>query len=42
MTPRPENMHNGDCKAMFFITCDADLKYFRLFVEIAVQRLGNR
>jgi hypothetical protein len=42
VTPRPENMHNGDCKAMFFITCDADLKYFRLFAEIAVQRLGKR
>lgn len=39
VTDRPENMHNGDCKAMFFIKCADDLKYFRLFAEIAIQKL---
>lgn len=39
VTNRPENMHNGDCKAMFFIRCADDLKYFRLFAEIAIQKL---
>ena len=39
VTERPENMHNGDCKARFFITCSDDLKYFRLFAEIAIQKL---
>lgn len=37
IVPRPENMHNGDCKAMFFITDGNDLKYFRLFAETAIK-----
>ncbi|MBR6203665.1 MAG: hypothetical protein IKQ60_01135 [Candidatus Methanomethylophilaceae archaeon] len=42
VTRRPDNMHNGDCKALFYISCSGDLKYYRLFAEIAVQRLGRR
>lgn len=36
VTPRPENVHNGDCKAMFYVSCSDDLKYFRLFAEKAI------
>ncbi len=36
VTPRPENVHNGDCKAMFYVSCSDDLKYFRLFAEMAI------
>ena len=36
VTPRPENVHNGDCKVMFYVSCSDDLKYFRLFAEKAI------
>ena len=33
--------HNGLCKAVFYISCDDDLKYFRLFADIAVKKMKS-
>lgn len=41
VTMRSEHMHNGDCKAMFYITCAENLKYFRVFAETAIQKLAR-
>lgn len=39
---RPDNIHNGDCKAEFFIRCKDDLRYFRLFLKIAMEAIDNK
>lgn len=36
--PREEKVHNGDCKAVFYVTCENDLKCYGKFVKIAMQK----
>lgn len=35
---RPDSMHNGRCKAMFYINGPEDLRYLRMFAEIAIKK----
>ena len=39
VTQRDEKVHNGDCKAEFYVGSEGDLEYFRMFAEIAIQNM---
>ena len=42
ITERPEKVHNGDCKAMFYIWDDDDLRYFELFLKTAMEFMDKK